>query len=632
MRRRLSLFISAVAVMTLALIGPLAAAQPADAIGEPALTNPLVGEADPTVEWFQGNYYYAATTWTGMVTMRKSPTLAGLKTAAASTVWSDTAPDRSATMWAPELRRLNGPNGWRWYLMYTMGPSSGPGTQRLHVLESAGDDPMGPYAYKGRPVPTDEWHIDGSYMELGGELFLLWSQFAPDGLQSNYIARMADPWTATSTGSILSQPTESWETIGGAVNEGPIAVQHAGSTFIAFSASGCWTPDYQLGLLTYNGGDATLAGSWTKTPAPVFSKANGVFGPGHNDFFTSPDGTETWNVYHGNASATDGCGTTRTSRAQPVSWDSAGNPQFGSPVATTAEIPVPAGERGPRDVPVPAATFELVNRNSGLCAAITEGSADGAPLVQSACTGSSASSTAWKLDSTADGFYRLINAASAKVLDAANCGTSAGTALRQWAWLANRCQQWSAGVAADGYLTWTNRNSGLTLDVANCAVADGAAVRLWSPLGNACQQWSLRPIGSVAVLSAASGKSLDIPSCSTAPGALLQQWQWMGSPCQRWSFTPATAGFVEIRPGSAPGSCLSVSAGGMADGAAVVQGACGGAHSGWRLEPLPAGGFRIVAAHSAKVLDLANCALADGAAIVQWSNLMNECQRFRIVS
>lgn len=37
---------------------------------------------------------------------------------------------------------------------------------------------------------------------------------------------------------------------------------------------------------------------WKKYPEPVFSAKNGVYAPGHNANFYSPDGKETWNVYH----------------------------------------------------------------------------------------------------------------------------------------------------------------------------------------------------------------------------------------------------------------------------------------------------------------------------------------------
>lgn len=112
--------------------------------------------------------------------------------------------------------------------------------------------------------------------------YFVWSRFSPNGLQSLYIAKMTSP-SVIGTPYLLSEPTLSWETVGGAVNEGPAAMYHGGKTYIAYSASYCWTESYQLGLLTWNGGDPLLQSSWAKT-GPVFSSSNGNLGTGHNGF------------------------------------------------------------------------------------------------------------------------------------------------------------------------------------------------------------------------------------------------------------------------------------------------------------------------------------------------------------
>jgi len=60
---------------------------------------------------------------------------------------------------------------------------------------------------------------------------------------------------------------------------------HGGKTYIAYSASFCWTPNYSLGLLTWNGsGDPALSASWKKSDGSVFTNANGNYGPGHNGY------------------------------------------------------------------------------------------------------------------------------------------------------------------------------------------------------------------------------------------------------------------------------------------------------------------------------------------------------------
>ncbi|MDQ0574108.1 family 43 glycosylhydrolase [Agromyces albus] len=621
------------AVLRTALIAALAfggltaidaQAPAAEAIGEDTFTNPLAPDtADPTIEFHDGNYYVVATTWDNKVVMRKAPTLAGLGTTKPVTVYSDTNPGRNGNMWAPELERIEGPNGWRWYLMYTMGVSGDFGTQHLQVIESAADDPMGPYTYKGRPIPTDDWNIDGAYLHLNGELFVTWSAFAPDGLQSNYIARMSNPWTATGALNILSQPTEAWEVIGQPVNEGPIPLQKDGRTWIVYSASFCGTEDYQLGTLEYLGGDPVLSASWQKSDGAVFSKANGVYGTGHNDFFTSPDGTETWNLYHANNRPNGGCSRERSARAQIVNWGADGEPDFGIPQATSTQVPVPSGENAPITAQVEGARWNLVSRSTGLCATVPNDEA-GAAAAQGNCSSSRAR---FVLDTTGDGYLRLVNAVSGASLGPAECATAESAAVQQTPFLTTGCQQWTVASTTGGWSKLTNRTSGKVLDAST-----GTALVQSTANASAGQDWALRPAGQVVVTSIVSGKAFDVPNCGAADGAILQQREYLTAPCQSVSFTAAANGEAELHLGSAPEKCLAVAGGSTADSVAVTQGPCGIAGSTWRVLVRNDGTVEFRNGTSLKALDLSFCAAADGTRVHQYSVLNNDCQRYRIAS
>lgn len=313
-------------------------------------TNPLNSSgADPWMTYYQGNYYLMTTPYTGPITMRRAATIAGLKNAAAVPVYNDFPVGRNRSVWAPEFHFLNGPNGWRWYIYYSAG-NGNIESQRVHVAESAGTDPMGPYTYKGMVFgANDWWGIDGSVVTIGGRLYFLWSGVPAQWTGNDpriYMVAMSNPWTVTGARTQISTPQFDWETQGAPMNEGPVALQHGGDTFITYSASACQGPDYKLGLLELTGTNPLSASAWTKRPEPVFERndAAGVYGPGHNGFFTSPDGTENWIVYHANTSPSQGCGGTRTTRIQEFTWNADGTPNFGKPVSVGTVLPVPSGE------------------------------------------------------------------------------------------------------------------------------------------------------------------------------------------------------------------------------------------------------------------------------------------------
>jgi GH43 family beta-xylosidase len=309
-------------------------------------TNPLFSSgADPWITWKDGFYYYTNTSGTRLV-LRKGRNLSELKSAEQKTIWTPPAgAPYSKEIWAPELHSIGG----KWY-MYFAADTGGNKYHRMYVVENPSADPMeGTWEFRGKVSdPTDKWAIDGSVFEYGDRLYMIWSGWEGDvdGQQNIYIASMKNPWTIEGQRVRISAPELAWETIGDLnrvevphvnVNEGPVALQNNGKLFIVYSASGCWTDYYCLGMLTFNGkGNPLDPASWTKNPKPVFTykPAAGVFGPGHNSFFKSPDGTESWIMYHANSATGQGCGRYRSPRAQKFTWRYDGTPDFGEPVST----------------------------------------------------------------------------------------------------------------------------------------------------------------------------------------------------------------------------------------------------------------------------------------------------------
>jgi GH43 family beta-xylosidase len=589
------------------------------ALTEGQFLNPLyTNGADPWLQFYKGNYYLTTTTWNSQIVMRKSPTLAGLAKATQVTVWSETAADRCCAFWAFEFHRLMGPNGYRWYMMYSAGNAKDLGGQRLRVLESASDDPMGPYTYKATPMPA-VWNIDGTYFQNKNDLYVIWSEFS-GAFQSLWIAKMENPWTISGDKHIISIPNLAWEQIDGNVNEGPVILQHDGRTFLIHSASGCGTQDYKLGQLELTGSDPLQASSWLKTMVPVFQKTSTVFGPGHNGFFKSPDDTENWIVYHANAKSTQGCGDTRAVRAQKFNWNDDGTPTFGEPAAPTQVMNPPSGEAGPLTVKPEGAAYQLVNRRSGLCLSVAD---SGGNLVQRDCE---ATSSQWVLDYTTEGAYRFANIQTKTMAEIASCNVSDGAGAS--AWTNNACQKWIVEKSLDGWLKFKNMGSKKFMDVSGCSTAALGAVA--QSATSDCQEWRLQPVGTVAIMSAVSGKAVEVANCSAADAANIDQFEWQNTQCQKWVFKHADNGYYTVSPTHNPSACMGVVNASLAAGGNIAQVSCSGTNSQWRFEPLLDGTFKFVARHSDLVIDVAACGIANSTNIAQYTWLNNICQRFQI--
>ncbi|MGI5412234.1 family 43 glycosylhydrolase [Streptomyces chartreusis] len=490
-KRRRSLILCVLA----SLLALAATTQPATAADGRPYANPLKSfkGADPWLQYHDGNYYLITTTFTGILGIRKSPTLAGLATAPNVQVWSDTTSTRDTNFWAPEMHLVDG----HWYVYYSAGRSGVAccDSQRTHVLESAGTDPMGPYTYKGSLTGSNltpgGWLIDASLLRAGNRLYLVGSGFVDGSTQSLVIAPLSNPYTlASSTFTVISGPTLDWERSGSPVNEGPEPLYHDGRTFLTYSASSCQTADYKLGRLELTGTDPLSPASWTKKQTPVFQRSdtNGVYGPGHNGFFTSPDGTENWIVYHANSASNGGCGNGRTTRAQEFTWNADGTPNLGTPVALGTTLPGPSGE----SAATPTA-YTLVNRNSGKCLDVDGGgTADGTDIFQWTCNGGT--NQKWRVEDLGDDTNRLVNVATGKVMDTAGCSAADGAGIRQWSWLDNKCQRYRLVFTAAGdHVRIVNESTGKVADVADCSTANAADVRQWTWLNNNCQQWRLVP-------------------------------------------------------------------------------------------------------------------------------------------
>ncbi|MBS1800353.1 MAG: glycoside hydrolase family 43 protein [Acidobacteria bacterium] len=319
--------------------------------------NPLLETGpDPWVIAYKGDYFFMSTTGRNL-TVWKTRDITDLAHAEKKVVWTPPADGPySKEIWAPELHRLDG----KWYI-YFAADAGRNDSHRIYVVENSADDPLeGAWTFKGKiGDATDKWAIDASVFEDGGQRYMVWSGWEgdADGEQRIYLAHMKNPWTIDSKRVELSHPQYPWEEVGDLlnrpamphlnVNEGPEILKHAGDIFLVYSASACWTDYYALGLVRAKSGANLMdPASWKKYDHAFFkqNRTGGVFGPGHNGFFKSPDGKQDWIIYHANAQTGQGCGKFRSPRIQPFTWNADGTPDFGEPVPAGTAMQKPSGQ------------------------------------------------------------------------------------------------------------------------------------------------------------------------------------------------------------------------------------------------------------------------------------------------
>lgn len=257
----------------------------------------------------------------------------------------------SALIWAPELHYIDG----KWYIYFAAARGTdivnGLFDHRMFVLENDSDNPLqGEWTEKGSiRTDIDSFALDATSFEHRGIRYLVWAQKDPaiEGNSNLYIAELANPWTIKSPQVMITKPEYDWEKIGFLVNEGPAVLKRNGNIFITYSGSAT-DHHYCMGMLTASEeSDLLDPASWTKSDVPVFQSDPEVsaYGPGHNSFTVSEDGSEDIIVYHAR-SYTEIIGDplydpNRHTRAQRFTWREDGTPDFGKPVADAVKLESP---------------------------------------------------------------------------------------------------------------------------------------------------------------------------------------------------------------------------------------------------------------------------------------------------
>lgn len=322
------------------------------------LAEPLVPRrADPYVYLHTDGFYYFCATVPeyDRIELSRARDIEGLRAATPIVVWKKQrrllVEDRN--IWAPELHWLDG----KWFIYYAAGTSLDPYDVRIRVLQNDSPDPMtDTWKDRGKlDTSRNTLSLDATVFELSGRRYLLWAQRLTSSDKSSmdlYIARMKDPLSLAGKPSMIGRASEPWEMRDPAnlKMQGPAVLVRDGRVFVAYS-SNATDARYCVGLLEARvGSDLLDPASWEKLPGPALESdagaalesdagaalesdpGLGLYGPGHNSFTTSRDGTVDYIVFHArDYEKVVGLPILDPNRATYVrafSWDSSGRPVF----------------------------------------------------------------------------------------------------------------------------------------------------------------------------------------------------------------------------------------------------------------------------------------------------------------
>ncbi len=299
-----------------------------------SLLNPIRSGADPSIWYANGYYYLAQSDGNNHIYLYAATTLGGLRSAAQTLIY--TAPggtDHSAEIWAPEIEYLAG----NWYV-YFAADNGNNNNHRIFAIRANTQNPLGAWTFMGKITdPTNQWAIDPTVFYYNSNFYMLWSGTPPGNggapPQQIYIAHMSDPLHIDAAyRKLIANPDQPWETSVQAIEEGPeVFIGPNNKLTILYNANASWTTAYSLGELIYNGGDIGYYASYTKV-GPVFSSANGVYGPGGASLpvphMNGSSYTGNWLVYHAKTTTANGWND-RKIFAQPQTWNADGTPNLG---------------------------------------------------------------------------------------------------------------------------------------------------------------------------------------------------------------------------------------------------------------------------------------------------------------
>ncbi len=248
----------------------------------------------------------------------------------------------------------------------------------------------------------------------------------------------------------------------------------------------------------------------------------------------------------------------------------------------------------------------------------------------------------FKLEYLGEGYYKIINVKSGKVLDVANNGKTSGTNVWQYDDNGTDAQKWKFQKTSDGYYNIVSKSSGLVLDIADAKIECGSNVQVYKSNGTNAQKFQLlgtEMIKSEKVIeegtyriSAAikTASNVDVKSGSTANKANIHLWTYAGKEQQKFKLE-YNNGYYVIR-NLKSNKVLDVDNNGKTSGTNVQQYTYNGTDAQkWIIQKTSDGYYNIISKSSGLFLDISNASTKDGANIQIYTANGTKSQKFNFI-
>lgn len=312
--------------------------------------NPLTVEfetPDPYIIYSEKDKcYYGIHSGDTFLTLYRSKTLADIFKDEKKVIYE--ASDKDGTygdLWAPELYYEDG----FWYIYTSTKGGDNPYFWHMICLKSKGENPFDGFGFFCDINPTLR-AIDATLLIRKSEKYISFAIF-DEGEEKLAIQRLSSHGVPVGDYTVISETDFDWEKAplftcpDSHINEGPFFIEKGERLFLIYSANGCMSDEYCLGILEFKGGDILKKENWEKDEVPLFKKGNGNFGPGHAMFFYSPDKSELWVCHHClERSNPDYSLLLRYCHCQKVFFDKTDFPHLDIPIEKNKLFKAPSGE------------------------------------------------------------------------------------------------------------------------------------------------------------------------------------------------------------------------------------------------------------------------------------------------